>query len=205
MVKIPTGCADFDLLFNYENSLLTMIYGEAATGKTTLALLVTIAQAKKGKVLFIDTENGFSIERVKQLAPDYMSFLENIIRIHPSSLEEQEKVIMNLSKHVKVIIIDTIGFFYRVEVRQDPYKANKSLDNQLRKLTSLAREGTFILLTNQVYSHLNGKIAAVGGDMVKNWSKCLIYLEKNPRNLKVEKPVKVEMFFKIEGGGIFKK
>ena len=206
MTAISTGCPDLDGLFKYETSFLTMMYGEAATGKTTLALLETIERARKGKVIFIDTENGFSMERVRQLAPDYERFIENIVRIHPLNFEEQEKIIMNLSERsAAVIIVDTIGFFYRIEVRQDPYKANKSLDNQLRKLNELAKKGVFVLTTNQVYTNLEGKIIVVGGEMVRNWSKCVIWLSKNPRMLKMEKPCELDFYFEIKGEGIVKK
>ncbi len=203
-MKVSTGIKDFDSLFCFDSNLLTMVYGEAATGKTTLALLKTIEEAKKNKVIYIDTENGFSIERLKQLAPDYKVFIEQIMHIHPTNLEEQEKIILSLNEKNKTVIIDTIGFFYRVEVKQDPYKANKSLDNQLKKLTELAKKGVFILMTNQVYSDLQGRIVNVGGDMLKNWSKMLIQLSKNPRKLRVEKPFSLEIPFEIQERGIKK-
>ena len=55
-----------------KNPDIKLIYGPAAAGKTTYCLLTSISMAKKGKkVMFIDTENGFSIERLKQLCgPD---------------------------------------------------------------------------------------------------------------------------------------
>ena len=202
MTKLTTGIKDFDKLFSYDSDLLTMIYGEPATGKTTWALLKTISEAKEKKVIYIDTENGFSVERLKQLAPDYKSFSENIMHIHPGNLEEQEKIILNLNEKIKVVIIDTIGFFYRVEVKHDPYKTNKSLDNQLKKLHELSKKGVFILMTSQVYSNLNGKIINVGGDMLKNWSKMIVSLSKNPRKLKIEKPFELEALFEIEEKGI---
>ena len=207
MGKISTGSESLDCLFKYDSSLLTMVYGEAATGKTTLALLATIALAReKKRVIFIDTENGFSVERLKQLAPDYESFISYIVHIHPTSLAEQERIVNSLpEKTTKIIIIDTIGFFYRVEVKQDPYKANKCLDNQLKRLYDLTKKGTFVFLTNQVYATMDGKVNAVGGDMVKNWSKYMICLFKNPRKLKVEKPFTLELVFEIQGKGILVK
>ena len=206
MGKVSTGSKDLDGLFNYDSSTLTTIYGEAATGKTTLALLLTIAQARKKKVLSIDTENGFSSERLKQLTSDYKDFIGNIVRVHPASFEEQEKIILNIpEKFFSAVVIDTIGFFYRLEVKQDPYKTNKSLDVQLRKLTELAKKEVFVLMTNQVYASLDGKINVVGGEMMKNWSRCLVALSKNPRKLKVEKPFELEVLFDIKEKGIFRR
>ena len=206
MEKVSTGSSYIDALFKYDSSSLTLIYGEAAAGKTTLALLTTIENAKKEKVIYVDTENGFSVERLKQLAPSYKEFMDNIVHIHPSSLEEQEKIITSLNeKAAKIIIVDTIGFFYRLEVKHDPYKANKSLDNQLRKLNELTKKGVFVLLTNQVYANMEGKIIVVGGDMIRNWCRYLIYLNKNPRRLKVEKPFELEIDFEIKENGIVSK
>ena len=204
-MKVSTGVKDFDQLFNFDSELLTVLYGEPASGKTTLALLATIANAKK-KVIYIDTENGFSTERLKQLAPNYKEFIENIIHIHPPTLEEQEKVILNLNeKSAPMIIVDTIGYHYRTEVKGDPYKANKSLDNQLKKLTELTKRGIFVLLINQVYSDMKGNVMIVGGEMMKNWSKMLIQLEKNPRAVRVEKPFELKIPFEIKHSGIFRR
>ena len=55
MSKISTGSSDLDQLFQYDSSALTLIYGEAATGKTTLSLLATLAHAQKQKMIYIYT------------------------------------------------------------------------------------------------------------------------------------------------------
>ena len=58
---------------------VTCIYGPAASGKTTLALMACVEAAKEGKkVLFIDTEEGFSVDRFKQISGD-VYLLKNII------------------------------------------------------------------------------------------------------------------------------
>ena len=59
---------------------INLIYGPAASGKTTYCLSASIFMAKKGaKVIFIDTENGFSIERLKQLCGgDYRKIIDNL-------------------------------------------------------------------------------------------------------------------------------
>ena len=203
MVGISTGNKDIDE-FLKEYSLITTIYGQASTGKTTLAMLAAINQTKqKKKVIFVDTENGFSLERLKQLTPDYKEILKNISVIRPRTFEEQEKVILNLPK-ASLIIIDTISQFYRMKLKEDNYLTNKSLDKQLRKLKEISKEIP-IIINNQVYSDINGNVNIVGGDMLRNWSDTVIKLEKNPRKLKVEKPDKKEFLFEIEEEGIFKK
>ena len=57
-----------ELIEKYESGRLTMIYGNAASGKTTSCLLAAIACARNnGKIIFVDTENSFDSDRLKQL------------------------------------------------------------------------------------------------------------------------------------------
>src|SRR3989339_1589394 len=53
------------LLGGYEKDIITTIYGPAGSGKTTLCLLCAMNTAREGKkVIYIDTENNFSVERL---------------------------------------------------------------------------------------------------------------------------------------------
>ena len=85
--KISAGSYDLNkwLYGGYEKDIITTIYGPAGSGKSNFCLLVACSQAKKGnKVIFIDTEGGFSIDRVKQLTgQDY----EKVLEIEPNFLE----------------------------------------------------------------------------------------------------------------------
>jgi len=93
--KISTGSFDFNkwLYGGYEKNVITMIAGTPGSGKTNLAILVSCSQARKdNKVIFIDTEGGFSSERVKQIIGDeYEKVLSNILLLEPTSFEEQKK------------------------------------------------------------------------------------------------------------------
>ena len=52
----------------FENDVVTTIYGPAGSGKTNICVIAAINVAKNGgKVIFIDTEGGFSAERAKQI------------------------------------------------------------------------------------------------------------------------------------------
>ena len=71
--KISTGSYDFNkwLYGGYECDVISMIAGPPGSGKTNFGILVACSQAKKGnKVIFIDTEGGFSVERVRQIVGD---------------------------------------------------------------------------------------------------------------------------------------
>src|SRR3989338_9986883 len=95
---------------------ITLIYGEASSGKTTLAKMAAIEYSKQGKVIFLDTENGFNIERLKQLTNDFDNVIKKIILIKVRNFFYQHKAIKEISsvKGVSLIIVDTIGNFYRM-------------------------------------------------------------------------------------------
>ena len=78
--KVSSGSAVIDELLEggFESDVITTVYGSAGTGKTTLCVMSTIKCALDGKkVIFVDTEGGFSIERLKQLTPEYEKVLDN--------------------------------------------------------------------------------------------------------------------------------
>lgn len=180
------------------NIYINTLYGPAATGKTTCCFLMAIANAKRGgKTIFIDTENGFSVERLRQLTEDCNKILESIFLIHVNSFKEQTKKIEDACKLIEktkidVLIVDTIGAHYRNVLKDDVYAANKEMDYQLQLLNDTAKNHkTTVLITNQVYTNIeNKKTTIVGGSMVIGWSKCLIELKKLHGNKRIAKLVK---------------
>ncbi|MBU4284249.1 MAG: DNA repair and recombination protein RadB [Nanoarchaeota archaeon] len=216
--KISSGSEIIDeLLDGGYNKVVTTIYGPAASGKTTLVMLAAIQQAKQGKKsIFVDTENGFSVERLKQLSGEnFEKVLHNTIIFSIKSFSEQQekmekiKLLVDNGK-ISLVIVDTIGSKYRVKLNEDAYKANKSMDMQLRTLADITRQGVPVILTEQVYADLNknGEISIVGGNMLRNWSKCLIELEKINSKRKAiirkhESLTNKEVLFEIKEKGIF--
>src|SRR3989344_191107 len=103
--RISTGSYDLNkwLYGGYETDIITVIAGNAGSGKTNFCMLVSVSQAKKGnKVIFVDSEGGFSIERVRQLAKEeFEKVLENIIILKPTSFKEQEEDFEKLLKTLK--------------------------------------------------------------------------------------------------------
>jgi len=199
-MRLTTGSKDLDkFLGGYRNSI-TCIYGPAATGKTTMCLLAALEQAKyKKKILFLDTEQGFSVERAKQLCPEFKERLNHIFVLNPKTFKQQEEQTLKISKNFDLIIIDTIGSLYRLEIKKDKDKANDSLYKQLKHLIELKIP---IIITNQVYSNFENNIKVIGGKMVEKFSYYLIKLGKNPRKIMVEKPVKKESLFDIKEEGV---
>ena len=144
------------------------------------------------KVLYVDTEGGFSVERFKQIAgADHEDCMKRILFLKPTTFEEQkiclEELKKKLTSEIKLIIVDSIAMLYRLELgREDVFETNRELGRQLSYLTIIARQMNIpVLLTNQVYSNLENGIRMVGGDIMVYSSKCLIELQKGTSGIRV--------------------
>jgi DNA repair protein RadB len=207
---INSGNIDLDNFLNVGYKDITIIYGPAASGKTTLALLASLELAKqKKRVLFIDTENGFSLDRMKQMNPLHKELLDYIFLFKVNNFQEQNERIEEISKIINkfsLIVIDTIGNHYRNELKSDIEKINRELLKQLRTLKHYSKDYNIpIIINNQVYTNVHKKeIDLVGGKLVRNFSNCLLELKKDPRKIVMKKPEQKEMYFKIIDAGIVK-
>jgi DNA repair protein RadB len=188
-MAFPSGAEVIDSLLGggYPAGVLTSIYGPAASGKTTACMLAAIEFARKGrKVVYVDTEGGFSTERFKQLAPDYEKLLQSIIFLKIKSFEEQIRqfqMLPELAKNPRIglVIVDTIGSHYRNARREETYRQNNSeLAVQVETLQELAKkEGLLVLMTNQVYADVEkiDEVVPVGGEIIKRRCGCMIELK----------------------------
>ncbi len=220
--RISTGNQVFDMLLcgGYENDVVSTLYGPAGTGKTTLCLLSLINMIKSGKkVIYIDTEGGFSISRLEQLEPDIRPILENILFFKPTSFEEQKKSFESLrgmiDERIGLIIVDSISMLYRIEMgkKEDISQVNRELGGMIALLTEITRKNNIpVLITNQVYSSFDvpDKVNMVGGDILKYGSKCLVELQlghRNRRRAVLRKhrslPSEKEEVFEILNEGVF--
>jgi len=208
MTKISTGSFDLNSWLNggYEKDIITMIAGPPGSGKTNFSILASCSQSKDNKkVIFIDTEGGFSIERVKQIVgvDNHEKILENIFLLKPTNFEEQKKCFEKLLIAVKkeqigLIVVDGMAMLYRLELGDAIHskddsnirEINREIAMQMRVLAEISRKQEIpILITNQVYSGfvseedwkkgLKGEANIVGGDLFKYWSKCIIELKND--------------------------
>ncbi|OIO41114.1 DNA repair and recombination protein RadB [Candidatus Pacearchaeota archaeon CG_4_9_14_3_um_filter_31_7] len=207
--KISTGSKEFDRFLNggYEKDIITTLYGPAGSGKSNFCIMAAVEQARNGKkVIYIDTEGGFSIERVKQVTE--MDVLNNIVLLKPTSFKEQKEAFKKLLEEIRhdkisLIVIDSMVMLYRLELglarenakiendeekigkleeneRKKIQEVNREMASQLRILAEIARKKLIpILVTNQVYASFDepDKVRMVGGDLLKYWSKSIIELQ----------------------------
>ncbi len=185
--RISTGTEVLDRLLEggYETDAITTIYGPAGVGKTNLALLAAVTVAQQGKkVIYIDTEGGFSVTRLKQIVPQAKKVLDRIIFFQPTNFEEQKKAFAKLhqlvTNKIGLIVVDTITMLYRLQrTPEDVHEVNRELGMQIGILNEICRKQRIpVVVTNQVYAQFDsGRVNMVGGDLLKYGSKCLLELQ----------------------------
>ncbi len=202
---ISTGTEELKKIFEEYKNIIT-IYGEAGTGKTTLCLLAAIEQASNNKkVLFLDTEKNFSLERVWQLLTNNdKDCVKNILVLKLNNFNLQHTQIKNLEniKNVSLIVIDSITNHYRRLYGREPELAKGMLGKQLSVLNKISKNNVPVMITSQVYSDLKDSINPLGKEILKRASNKIIRLEKNPRKIIFEKPEKKGLYFDILNEGI---
>lgn len=189
--RIVTGCAGLDNLLGHglEPGIITQIYGPSASGKTNIAIQCAVRCVEMGrKVIYIDTEGGFSAERLDQIAKGRgKEIASKILLFEPITFEEQVEMTrhaINLANNheIGLIVLDSAVALYRLE--EGATERKKALGRELgRMLAGLAgvarRRNLAVLITNQVYSSMeNGldDVRPVGGPALEYWSKVIIEL-----------------------------
>jgi len=221
---IPTGCISLDKLLGggFPAEGVSLVYGEAETGKTSLAVQCAVNCARRGiKSLFIDTDGTFSYERLSQIAKyDYEKISPLMIIMRPTTFQEQSRAIDQLEKVITnkfgLIIVDTVTSLYRVELDdpQETYAASRELNRQLAVLTQIVKTcGVAALIISQVRSVPLGEtieIKPVATRVLNYWSDIVLDMKQTgqTRVIKVlrEKHPKIKgtgfIYTKIESTGI---
>jgi DNA repair protein RadB len=199
--RFPTGCRTIDKILEGGIPLesVSLIYGEAETGKTTLAMQCAINCAEQGyKTLFVDCDGTFSAKRLSQMASEkFKEIAELIILMKPNTFREQTLVIDQLTDYITkkfgLVIIDTITGLYRVRVAESPEKTfelNRELNRQMALLAQIAKTQEInVLLTSQVrnvFDDTHVSIEPVATRVLKFWADIIIAMKptENPRIIK---------------------
>ena len=215
-------CKPIDELLNggIESGCITNFYGTPAAGKSNIAFCAAVSCVKGGKkVIYMDTEGGFSVERMEQIFGG-REFSEKIILLEPKTWEEQKedfkKVEDILGKEdIGLIIIDSITALWRLTITdENAAEVNKEIATQFSLLSKFSRERKIpVLTTNQVYADIEtGRTVMSNKNIVKWWSKNIVELsidiETRNRIARIEKaralPENKMVEFRIEGNGLVK-
>ena len=189
-MKVALGCGPLDELLGggVEEGCITLLHGEAGSGKTNFCLQLARNVVRSGrKVIYLDTE-GVSLERLRQICgEDFDLVVKNILFSEPYSFEEQEKLIDKAAKlaetnpDVGLIVIDSITMHYRLTMQDEARRDERySLTRQIAKLLRVSRQREIpVVATSQVYTDFEtGAYLPLGGHMLSHNAKTIVRFEK---------------------------
>jgi len=201
---------------------IVLVYGEAETGKTTLAIQCAINCARMGyKTIFIDCDHTFLGRRMAQIASeDFEELAPQIILMKPQDFRQQAFVIDRLAEYVGervgLIVVDTITRFYREGLEGNMRKTlrlNRELNRQMAYLAQITRtESVASLIVSQVRSvflEADRTVQPVAMRVLKFWADASVSVwptaEYNKIRVNVETSSKKRskpIFLRIEKGGL---
>jgi len=156
---------------------ITLLYGTAASGKTTACL-----EALSARSIYISTNKNFNLERLRKLKPDADEIIRQLVLFEPKDLTEMEKAVTaatKLSSMATILVVDSIATFFRTAERKT---ANLALHRMLKLLEEAKCP---VLLTSEVYDYLReSRHEFVGGDMLRVASRTIIELKEGTATVK---------------------
>ncbi|RQD80478.1 MAG: DNA repair and recombination protein RadB [Methanocalculus sp. MSAO_Arc2] len=187
--RVTTGSPDLDRILGsgLERQIITQIYGEPGSGKSTFAIMAAVAALKTGEgVIFFDTE-GFSTERFIQVSGGEDAACEFATRLYiyePVDFAEQGLMILESKKifaraQIGLIVMDSATALYRSELERRG-DAQRMLGRQMIDLLAVARKNNVpVLITNQVYMDpATDGFFGLGGTVLSHISKVIVKVER---------------------------
>jgi DNA repair protein RadA len=235
VLHITTGSKNLDTLLGgkgIETKAITEAYGAFGSGKTQLALCLTVnCQLPKekggaaGKAVFIDTEGTFRPERIKQISEalnlDYQKVLKNILIARAFNSDHQILLLDKVAEMVKdgepirLIVIDSLTAHFRAEFAGRGQLADRQqkLNKYLHNLMKIAEQCNLaVYVTNQVMSNpammFGDPTTAIGGNIVGHASTFRLYLRRSKKDTRVAKMIdspnlpENETVFQVTEGGL---
>jgi DNA repair protein RadB len=190
--RLPTGCASLDEILGggFRFGEVSLIYGEASTGKTTLVLSCIANHLRSeqwAKAYYLDSDLRLSTRRLTQVAGGSDQLLERLLIWRPRGFTEQTEVIEGLLELLPQgnapVVVDSITGPYRLVAgdSERTFTANKELNRQLGFLAETAKaKDAAILVVGQVHDVLGSqlpRVEPVAQRLLRYWSDTVIKLE----------------------------
>jgi DNA repair protein RadB len=205
---IPTGSLGLDRLLRggFQRGDLTLIYGEAATGKTTVVIQAAVSAARRGfKVLYVDSDHSFTQQRFRQISwPESQPVSELIMLFFPETFAEQRTLVEALESYVTpslgLVVVDSITSLYRAAFSkaESIFTLNRDLSRQVAYLAELASSHKVAcILTSQVHARLTPPIAdvePVARRALFHFPRTILRIKNTPKS-----SVKEFLLEKVEG------
>ena len=192
---LPSGVSLLDRIMNggLNTGVLTHIYGEAASGKTTFALQFVSAMCRLDfNTIYINSEETTPFERLEQMTEKSFKDIETMVKIlKPEDFVEQgiliDDIDLYIMKGARLIVIDTLTKHYRLalEDKKTNYSNHRELNRQAGVLKGLAvKRDMAVLVLNQVTARMDGieGVEPVADNIMDYWSDYVIQLKIGRRS-----------------------
>lgn len=156
LLILPSGNSVVDTLLEggLHTGELTHIYGEAAAGKTTLALQFLQSAYRIGILsLYINSESASPIPRLEQLASKpFEQMKQKVTLVSPVSFQQQGEMIAELESYARegtrLVVVDTMTRLYRsvLSNKKRNYAAHRELNTQTGILKGIIKQRDMALL-----------------------------------------------------------
>ena len=172
---------------------LALIYGEAATGKTTTVIQAATASAARGlKVVYIDSDHSFTQQRFNQVAGGQLADISELITLFfPETFSEQRRIVESLENYVTtklgMVIVDSVSSLYRAAFSgaDSIFSLNRDLSRQVAYLGELASSHNIVcIITSQVHSRLTpttADIEPVARRTVFHFPRLIMRIKNTPK------------------------
>jgi DNA repair protein RadA len=227
--RIKTGSTTLDNLFGggIQTQAITEAYGPFGSGKSQLGFqLATMVALKNYEIAYIDTENTFRPERIKQICEcrgvDPKKVLEKIHYARAFNSDHQiiltnkiEELISKQKRKLRLVIVDSLTSHFRAEYSGRGSLANRQqkLNRHIHALQKIADiYNVAVYVTNQVMSKpdvfFGPGLEAIGGNIVAHSSTYRVFLRKSKNGKRIARMVdspdlpEGEAVFRISEKGI---
>jgi DNA repair protein RadA len=208
--KISFGVESLDTMLagGIETAAITEAFGEFGSGKTQFAHYLccrALKMASDTYCVYIDTENTFRPERVRQFAegmdldPDEALSRIKVARAYNSDhqmllAEKVQDLISKQNLKVHLVIVDSLTSHFRAEYvgRGTLADRQQKLNKHMHTLMRIADANNIaVFVTNQVMSKpdtfFGDPTQSIGGHIVAHSSTFRIYLRKGKKGSRVAK------------------
>lgn len=185
--RMTSGIPALDVLIGggLETRTITQIYGEPASGKSTLCMIAAVSCLRAGHpVVYIDSE-GFSIERFRQIAKeDTERIADQLFLFEPLDFDHQGTMITEAEKILKthkpgLLVMDSATALYRTDLEKGRDALQALTKQMIHLLGYCKRYDIPVIITNQVYMDTSkNTFSGLGGVALEHLSKVIVRLEK---------------------------
>lgn len=195
---ISTGCKEFDEMLGggFPSGGITEIFARWGSGKTQISHLITVRALldnEKSKAIYIDTENTFRDDRIKDFAKanklDEDKVLERIMigralnTDHQLLLLDEVENMIQKDDNYNVLVVDSLTSHFRSEMsgRGELAGRQQKLNKHMHQLLKIADiYNLVVVVTNQVQADpgifYGNPEKPIGGNIVGHGSTSRLYM-----------------------------